>query len=396
MAARSISEMKRVRYLLGLSTPAEREHIESEYFADEDAFQEMLTAEDDLIDAYAGSELAGEERRRFEKSFVSSLRGRDRVQFARAFADTVSATRSIEAKLPSTLLRIFKTFQSVGLLRTAAVATVIVFVAVLAWLVIDRGKMTNELRELRVEFAELSKRTEALKQSSDTEGKHTEIERKLADAPAQPDKPRHRERWTTATQRARHLPEVKNAREKIASSKPEQAEKLTNTQDAALGNAFETKITELPIQGRNVTNLLSLQPATPRDGQVAGGRADQANITLDGLNTGSPFNTYSLLPRSGETTITIPSYFSWIRFHITLETAAIHEDYRVIIKTADGRHITSVNWIEPLTPNQTVIHTPVISTGDLSSGDYLLLLVGKEPDGSFVKVAEHSFNVIKY
>jgi len=67
----------------------------------------------------------------------------------------------------------------------------------------------------------------------------------------------------------------------------------------------------------------------------------------------------------------------------------------VIIKTADGRHVTSVDWIEPITPNQTIIDTPVISTGDLPSGDYVLVLMGKEPDGSFVKVAEYSFKLIK-
>ena len=111
MAARSISETKRVQYLLGLSAPAERELIESEYFEDEHAFQEMLAAEDDLMDAYARGELAGEERRRFEMRFMSSLRGRERVQFARAFTGTVSPTRSVETKL-GTLLDIFKTFQS--------------------------------------------------------------------------------------------------------------------------------------------------------------------------------------------------------------------------------------------------------------------------------------------
>ena len=84
--------------MLGLSSPAEREHIESEYLEDEDAFQEMLTAEDDLIDAYARGELAGEERRRFGNSFTRSLGARDRVQFARAFANTVSATQSVETK----------------------------------------------------------------------------------------------------------------------------------------------------------------------------------------------------------------------------------------------------------------------------------------------------------
>lgn len=399
MATKSISEAKQVRYLLGLSSAAEREHIESEYFADEDAFQGMLTAEDDLIDAYARGELAGEERLRFEKSFVKSLRGRDRVQFARALGGAVSTTQPVGTKSSGTLLDIFKTFQSPGLLRTATIATMIVFVAVLAWLISDRRRVTNDLRELHSESAELSKRIEALQRSSDTERTSAvDVTAKLADLRAQPDKPRHPGRGRTATQPARHLPEVKNDREKFAMTKAGPAEQLTNTHDATVRNTFESKkITELPLNASNVPNLLSLQPATTRGGYVAEGRADQANLTLDVVE---PFNTYSLKPRnttaSGETTIRLPSSFGWIRFQLTLETAAIHEDYRVTIKTAEGRPVISVDWIEPLMPNQTIIDTPVISTDDLPSGDYVLLLMGKEPDGSFIKVDEYSFKLIKY
>ena len=395
LAGRSISETQRVRYLLGLSSPAEREHIESEYFEDEDEFQEMLTAEDDLIDAYARGELVGEERRRFEKNFVSSLRGRDRVQFARAFGGAVSATHPVETKLPGTLLDIFKSFQSPVLLRIATIAVVIVFVAVLAWLVNDRRRMTNELPELRAEFAELSKQMEVLQRSSDNQGSRTAIFPE--DLRAQPDKPRQRKRRTTAVQRTRHLPKVKNDHEKLAMIKVEPGEILINRHDATLGSSFVNKqITQLPLDGRNVTNLLSLQPATTRDGYVVGGRADQSNVTLDGVDL---LNTYSLIPRntssSDENTIRIPSSFGWIRFQLALETAAIHEDYRVSIKTADGRPVTSVDWSEPLTPSQTIIDTPVISTGDLPSGHYVLLLMAKDTDGSFVKVAVYSFKVIK-
>jgi Carboxypeptidase regulatory-like domain len=527
LPARSISETKRVRYLLGLSSPAERQQIESEYFENEDAFEEMLTTEDDLIDAYARGELAGEERRRFEKSFLSSLRGRDQVQFARAFTGTVSAIRSVETKRPGPWLDIFKTFQSPGLLRTATIAVVIVFVAVLAWLVTDRRRMTNELSVLRAESAELSKRTEALQRNSDTERTRTsEASAQLTYLRGEPANSRHRARRTTTTQRARHWPEVKNDREKIASSKPEQTEKHINTQDASLSNASE-KTSNTPILGRRFENLLTLQPGTSLDGHAARGRDDGATVRgttkdsqgnvvsgatvtltdsarnftrtqLTNENGAYVFNaippgTYSLevnatgfktasasglaalvdtptvrdmhlevgdvsetiyvtssaeaaintsdaslgnsfkgipqLPlnaknvvdllslepgvsRTGaangrradqssitldgvETTIRIPSSPSWIRFQVALETAAIHEEYRVTIKTADGRPVTSVDWIEPLTPNQTIIDTPVIFTAELSSGNYVLLLMGKEPDGSFVKVAEYSFKVIK-
>ena len=58
-----------------------------------------------------------------------------------------------------------------------------------------------------------------------------------------------------------------------------------NTTDATIGNTFESRrITELPLNARNVVGLLSLQPGVTRGGAVNGGRADQANITLDGVD----------------------------------------------------------------------------------------------------------------
>ena len=63
------------------------------------------------------------------------------------------------------------------------------------------------------------------------------------------------------------------------------AEALINRDDGTLGNNFVSKqITQLPLEGRNVANLLSLQPGATRDGAVAGARADQSNITLDGVD----------------------------------------------------------------------------------------------------------------
>jgi len=53
------------------------------------------------------------------------------------------------------------------------------------------------------------------------------------------------------------------------------AELLVNRDDGTLGNNFVSKqIIDLPLEGRNVTNLLSLQPGSTRDGSVAGARAD--------------------------------------------------------------------------------------------------------------------------
>jgi Carboxypeptidase regulatory-like domain len=63
------------------------------------------------------------------------------------------------------------------------------------------------------------------------------------------------------------------------------AETAINTSDATIGNSFERKrITELPLNANNVVGLLSLQPGVTRTGYVNGGRADQSNITLDGVD----------------------------------------------------------------------------------------------------------------
>ncbi|MCU1265672.1 MAG: Cna protein B-type domain protein [Acidobacteria bacterium] len=63
------------------------------------------------------------------------------------------------------------------------------------------------------------------------------------------------------------------------------AEMLVNREDATLGNNFVNKqITQLPLEARSIPNLLTLQAATTRDGYVAGARADQSNITLDGVD----------------------------------------------------------------------------------------------------------------
>ena len=64
-----------------------------------------------------------------------------------------------------------------------------------------------------------------------------------------------------------------------------------NTTDATIGNTFESRrITELPLNAGNVVGLLSLQPGVTRTGYVNGGRADQSNITLDGVDVNEQQN----------------------------------------------------------------------------------------------------------
>jgi hypothetical protein len=90
---------------------------------------------------------------------------------------------------------------------------------------------------------------------------------------------------------------------------------VLNTTDATLGNAFDgNQVASLPLDQRNVPDLLSLQPGVTflgrsddvtgtqgvgnnptdsRAGSVNGGRSDQSNITLDGVDVNDINNGYA-------------------------------------------------------------------------------------------------------
>ncbi len=63
---------------------------------------------------------------------------------------------------------------------------------------------------------------------------------------------------------------------------------------ATVGNAIGNKpIVQLPLDARNIVGLLALQPGVvftkegdtdSRNGAVSGGKSDQANVTLDGVD----------------------------------------------------------------------------------------------------------------
>ena len=390
MATESDSNTNRFRYLLGLSSQIERERIEADYLDDEDTFQKMLAAEDDLIDSYARGELTTEEQWRFENYYLRSAREGTRIKFARAFAGAVSDAGPLESTTPPALL--FSSFQvSAHVLRIAGLSVAVLAAVVLSWLVLDRMRMSNELRDLRAQSAELRKQSEELQR-------------------AQCDQQKQREDSATRTNRENKLASPKIAINSRGTTylaprnemKPTHTS-VTNTQDATLGASFDReRITELPLNAKNVANLLTLQPTVTRTGTVSGGRADQANATLNGVGVteasipGSEFEDPLTLRVGipGLVSLPRPPSNGWIRMRLILESAAQHTDYRATVQAADGHPVFSVDWIEPVTPDQTAIDTPIIPTTDLPLGNYRLLLLGKEPAGSFVKVADYSFRVL--
>lgn len=74
---------------------------------------------------------------------------------------------------------------------------------------------------------------------------------------------------------------------------------VINTQDASIGSVFETnQISQLPLEARNLVDLLSLQPGATREGYVTGSRADQSNVTLDGVDINNAQTGNAAVPTS--------------------------------------------------------------------------------------------------
>ncbi|MBX6361226.1 MAG: carboxypeptidase regulatory-like domain-containing protein, partial [Acidobacterium ailaaui] len=77
-----------------------------------------------------------------------------------------------------------------------------------------------------------------------------------------------------------------------------------NLTDASLGNSVNNATVQaLPSETRNVPDLLSLQPGVlylqqqntsdSRSGAVNGGRSDQGNVTIDGIDDNDQINGYA-------------------------------------------------------------------------------------------------------
>src|SRR6202790_87869 len=65
-----------------------------------------------------------------------------------------------------------------------------------------------------------------------------------------------------------------------------------NTTDASVGNPFsESEVRQLPLQTRNVVELLSVQAGVTSNGEVLGARRDQNNVTLDGADVNNNQNS---------------------------------------------------------------------------------------------------------
>ena len=72
------------KYLLGTLPEPEQTALEDEYLNDDEGFEQMVAAENELVDGYVRGQLTRQERRQFEQHYLAHPARRERVSFARA------------------------------------------------------------------------------------------------------------------------------------------------------------------------------------------------------------------------------------------------------------------------------------------------------------------------
>lgn len=171
------------RYLLGTLPPAETEHLEEEFFANDDVFEEVEIAEDELVDAYVHNELSPAELQKFQH-LLRNPRIAERIKFARILKTaTKPAPSTQETKQGPTKQSYWKSFFSVWF-RPPGVVFASVGLAVLvfsSYLFVDWMRLRESSRQLNLERAELQRRNQELasqvvaeKQQLNDEKKNTE------------------------------------------------------------------------------------------------------------------------------------------------------------------------------------------------------------------------------
>src|SRR5882672_1685586 len=173
-------------YLLGRVSLQERAEFEEQYLSNDDLFEEVVAAENDMIDAYVRGKLAVAEQKLFETYFLSSPERRERVQFARSLMNYAPAARS-SAGAAETPVGGWQIFGGVPITRAqlALAAVVLLAVAGFSWIAMANQKLRHQLDAAQTGQAEAQRQAQQLRQTvADLQEQVRQSSGTIADLPA--------------------------------------------------------------------------------------------------------------------------------------------------------------------------------------------------------------------
>lgn len=165
-----------VRYLLGQLSESEQSRVERRYFNDDDFNEQLEIVEEELIDDYVNGRLTGADSEAFEKYFMQSSAGRERVKIAREWRDFVSRS-SRPAKPKSERTRrtrwpIFSVFRNRFMFMP--LAAMILLASGLAWMVTENARLRNQLDDVREEVTAQERNAQEMREQVEGERRRSE------------------------------------------------------------------------------------------------------------------------------------------------------------------------------------------------------------------------------
>jgi anti-sigma factor RsiW len=160
------------RYLLGELPEEEQVRVEDRFFTDDEYFELLSAVEYDLIDDYVNGELTERERQQFEKHFLASPKRRQQVEYAKALMKSASATEVMEMALPSEGRResvswwqsVLASLRPRSPLAAFSLAATLVVGIGFVWLVVETGRLRNQLGQLQEERSTLQQQEQEFQQ----------------------------------------------------------------------------------------------------------------------------------------------------------------------------------------------------------------------------------------
>lgn len=163
-----------VRYLLGKMSDEESRALEQRVLVSREVFDDVMAAEDDLIDEYLEGGLSPAERQDFERVYLSAPDRRARVDFARALREKIG--QSIVRRPVAVLSPPVRRPSFPGWLAAAAV----LFAAVGLYFAVDGARLRREVSRLRQVTESASRReSDAARQVTELRDRSVRLERDL-------------------------------------------------------------------------------------------------------------------------------------------------------------------------------------------------------------------------
>lgn len=134
------------KYLLNELSESERARSSERLFIEDDYFEQLLDAEDELFDAYIRGELTPEKQRQFEKQLLTSPEQQGKLQFAQALAQLVaepSAEKPGSSK--SGLWLLTSGFRRSSVWATGFALIAIAFAIFAGWLLFSNSRLQQQL-----------------------------------------------------------------------------------------------------------------------------------------------------------------------------------------------------------------------------------------------------------